>query len=71
VALDVTDDVSDGAKIQPQFVQEKSPTRGGQTDKQPNTEGQYGNQNISNQGQQQKAGSNSSQKSGKQGSATK
>ncbi len=84
VALDVTDAVQEGAKIQPDFAPEKpqTQTRGGQSDNQPNTEGQYGNQNLSNQGAQKGAAGkrNPTQKggggpdksnSGKQGSSAR
>ncbi len=51
VALDVTDEVRDGAKIEPELSHEKPQAPGGQTNRQPNTGGQYGDQSASNQSQ--------------------
>jgi multidrug efflux pump subunit AcrA (membrane-fusion protein) len=50
VALDVSDAVHDGAKIEPHFAGENNGQKVGQSDQRSNTEGQYGNQNLSNQG---------------------
>jgi RND family efflux transporter MFP subunit len=73
VALDVTDEVRDGVKIQPDFAQEKPEAPGGQTNQQPNTGGQYGNQNASNQSQQKAGGgkSKSSNQGNGKGSSSK
>ncbi len=69
VALNVSDEVPDGAKIQPQFAKEQSQQRGGQTGRRPNSEGQYGNENQSNQdGNNSSEGKHSGKgKTGKQG----
>ncbi len=56
VALNVSDEVSEGAKIQPEFSQDKSKTAAAPAPKPAPNEGQYGNQNLTNQGQQNSAG---------------
>lgn len=66
VAVDISDAVSEGAKIQPELRQQKSPQRGGQSDSKPDSEGRYGNQNASNQGSKAAASANS-----KKGSSSK
>ncbi len=71
IALDVTDEVRDGAKIQPDFAHEKPQPSGGQSNQQPNTAGQYGNQNATNQSQKTGGGKGNSSNKGnaKSGSA--
>ncbi len=50
IAVDVTDEVHDGAKIEPQFKQEQQQNAGGgQSDKKPSGATQYGEQALSNQ----------------------
>ncbi|MDQ2712511.1 MAG: efflux RND transporter periplasmic adaptor subunit, partial [Acidobacteriota bacterium] len=56
VALNVSDEVRNDGKIDPDFGKQTEQQPGGQSDKQPNTEGQYGNQNQSNQSAQQSSG---------------
>ncbi|MGA8029420.1 MAG: efflux RND transporter periplasmic adaptor subunit [Bryobacteraceae bacterium] len=56
IAINVSDEVRDGVKIQPE-LQKQSQQAGGQSDKNPAEEGQYGKQGLSDQGtkgQQQK-----------------
>ncbi|MDQ2844141.1 MAG: hypothetical protein M3Y72_24495 [Acidobacteriota bacterium] len=55
VALNISDEVHEGAKVQPQFTKERQ-MRGGQSDKNPSVEGRYGNENLSNQGSSQGSG---------------
>ncbi|HEX4169964.1 MAG TPA: efflux RND transporter periplasmic adaptor subunit [Bryobacteraceae bacterium] len=56
VALDVSDDVREGVKIQPEFSKEKLPRPGVQNTQKSGAEGQYGNQGLSNQGQKNSSG---------------
>ena len=65
IATTVTDEVHDGAEIDPQFPKPPAKMAGGQSDKQPGTQGQYGEQGLSNSSQ--KAG----QSKGKAGNAGK
>lgn len=71
VAVNVSDEVSEGARIQPQFAaakaQSASQSRGGQSDRQPQTDGRYGNANLANQG----SGKSSGGKSNGAGSANR
>lgn len=46
----INDEVRDGIKIDPQFQKQAKPQAGGQSDRRPGDEGQYGNQNLTNQG---------------------
>ena len=51
VAVSISDDVREGGKIQPEFAKEKPQVQpGGQSDRKPGTEGQYGNQKQTNGG---------------------
>ena len=59
IALNVSDEVSEGAKVEPQLTPESAQPPGGQTDKKPSIEGQYGNQNQSNAGGRSAAGGKS------------
>ena len=56
VALDVSDEVSEGAKIKSEYSKDKSKTAVAPAAPQPSSEGQYGNQNRANQGQQNSGG---------------
>lgn len=47
----INDEVRDGIKVDPQFQKAAAkPQAGGQSDRHPGDEGQYGNQNLTNQG---------------------
>jgi RND family efflux transporter MFP subunit len=51
IATIITDEVREGGKIDPEFEKPKQqPQAGGQSDRRPGDEGQYGNQNQTNQG---------------------
>ncbi len=56
VAVNVSDAVREGGKIEPDFGKQSEQQPGGQSDKQPSTEGQYGNQNQSNGSTNQSSG---------------
>ena len=56
VAVNVSDEVRDGGKIEPDFGKQTEQQPGGQSDRRPSTEGQYGNQNQSNQSAKQTSG---------------
>jgi RND family efflux transporter MFP subunit len=53
----INDEVRDGIKVDPQFSKSnQQQPAGGQSDRHPGDEGQYGNQNLSNQGGKSSAG---------------
>jgi len=61
IATTITDDVQDGVKIDPQFPKKTAPPQeGGQSDRRPGDNGQYGDQGAANPAQ--KAGQKSSGK---------
>ena len=58
IATIITDEVREGGKIDPEFEKPKQqPQAGGQSDHRPGDEGQYGNQNQTNQGGRTSKGS--------------
>jgi multidrug efflux pump subunit AcrA (membrane-fusion protein) len=66
----ITDEVRDGGKVEPVFPQQPKAPAGGQNDRKPAVDGQYGNQNLSNDGgkaskQNQGSGHSDQGKSGK------
>jgi multidrug efflux pump subunit AcrA (membrane-fusion protein) len=48
IATSVTDEIRDGVQIDPQFANDQPQQRGGQSDKNPGTQGQYGDQKLDN-----------------------
>ncbi len=66
IVTSVTDEIRDGAEIDPQFVNNQSSQRGGQSDKKPGTDGQYGDQRLSNSAQQAGGGAKGKGTSGTQ-----
>ena len=51
IATNVTDEIRDGVQVDPQFQSNQAQERGGQSDRNPGTQGQYGQQKLDNSAQ--------------------
>jgi len=67
IATNVTDEIQDGVEVDPQFVNNQPREAGGQSDKNPGTQGQYGNQKLDNNAQKTSGGGQGKGRSGTQG----
>jgi len=56
IATNVTDEVRDGVKIQPDYGKQAQEQAGGQSDRTPGVEGQYGQQGLDDQSQNSQTG---------------
>ncbi len=66
IVTNVTDEIQDGVEVDPQFGKDQNQEGGGQSEKNPGTQGQYGAQSLDNNAQ--KAGGSGRSKSGAQNS---
>ena len=64
IATDVTDEIQEGVQVDPQFAKKQPQEAGGQSDKSPGTQGQYGDQGLGDSAQ--KASGSGRGKSGSQ-----
>ncbi len=56
IALDVTDEVQEGLKIDPQFAKTENQQPGSQSEQKPGQGGNYGQQGLTNQPQSKSKG---------------